>query len=83
MKDAPMPPGAPALPGNEQNAVMHMSLPILAGIVLQGTDMLESMGRLLGDLPRQIRHPVDVQLPEAMTKKFAAGRRREWWPYIS
>ena len=47
MKDAPMPPGAPALPEKEQNAVMHMSLPILSGIVLQGTDMLESMGQKL------------------------------------
>lgn len=47
MKEVPMPPGAPALPEKEQNAVMHMSLPILAGIVLQGTDMLESMGHQL------------------------------------
>jgi PhnB protein len=47
MKDAPMPPGAPALQEKEQNAVMHMSLPILSGIVLQGTDMLESMGQKL------------------------------------
>jgi PhnB protein len=47
MKDVPMPPGAPALPEKEQHAVMHMSLPILSGIVLQGTDMLESMGHKL------------------------------------
>jgi PhnB protein len=47
MKDAPMPPGAPALSEKEQNAVMHMSLPILSGIILQGTDMLESMGHKL------------------------------------
>ena len=47
MKEVPMPPSAPAFPEKEQNAVMHMSLPILSGIVLQGTDMLESMGHQL------------------------------------
>ncbi len=48
MKEVPMPPGAPALPEKEQQAVMHMSLPILSGIVLQGNrPMLESMGHKL------------------------------------
>src|SRR5580704_438682 len=40
-------PSAPAMPDNEKNAIMHMALPILGGTLLQGTDMLESMGHKL------------------------------------
>jgi hypothetical protein len=36
----------------EGNAVMRVALPILGATMLQGTDMLESMGRLLGNLSR-------------------------------
>lgn len=39
-------PGAD-MPENERAAVMHIELPILAGHVLMGTDMLESMGHQL------------------------------------
>lgn len=45
MRDMPAPPGAPALPESEQDAVMHVELEILAGHVLMGTDALESMGQ--------------------------------------
>jgi len=44
MKDMPPPEGMPPLPENEQNAVMHVCLPILGGTNIMGTDMLESMG---------------------------------------
>lgn len=47
MKDAPPQPGMPALPEKEANAVMHISLPILGDTIIQGTDMLESMGHKL------------------------------------
>jgi PhnB protein len=47
MGQAPQAPGAPALPEAEQNLVMHIELPILAGHVLMGTDMLESLGHQL------------------------------------
>lgn len=40
-------PGTPPLPENERNAVMHVSLPILAGTEIMGTDMLASMGHTL------------------------------------
>jgi PhnB protein len=46
-KDAPPQPGAPALSETEQNLVAHVALPILAGIQIMGTDMLESMGHTL------------------------------------
>ncbi|GAC1602458.1 MAG: VOC family protein [Acidimicrobiales bacterium] len=44
MGDVPMDEGAPALSDTEKRLVMHVELPILAGHVLMGTDMLESMG---------------------------------------
>jgi PhnB protein len=46
-KDAPQQPGAPALPEADQNKVAHVALPILGGIQIMGTDMLESMGQKL------------------------------------
>lgn len=46
-KDIPAMPGMPPLPENEMSKVMHVSLPILGGTVIQGTDMLESMGHKL------------------------------------
>jgi PhnB protein len=47
MSDIPQAPGSPDLPEIEQNRVAHIELPILAGHVLMGTDMLESMGHEL------------------------------------
>ncbi len=47
MKDMPPQEGAPKLPENEMNSVMHVALPILGGTVLMGTDMLESLGHKL------------------------------------
>jgi PhnB protein len=47
MRDVPLPPGQPPLPADEQDAVMHVALPIIDGHVLMGTDMLRSMGHEL------------------------------------
>ena len=46
-KDAPQQPGAPALPEADQNKLAHVALPILGGIQIMATDMLESMGQKL------------------------------------
>jgi PhnB protein len=46
-KDTPMQPGAPPLPEADLNKVAHVALPILAGIQIMATDMLESMGQKL------------------------------------
>jgi PhnB protein len=46
-KDAPSNPSAPALPEADQNKVAHVALPILGGIQIMATDMLESMGQKL------------------------------------
>jgi PhnB protein len=47
MSDIPAQPGMPTLPEKEKNAIMHIQLPILGGVDLQGTDMLESAGHKL------------------------------------
>jgi PhnB protein len=47
MSDIPAQPGTPPFPEKERNAIMHMALPILGGTLIQGTDMLESMGHKL------------------------------------
>ncbi|MHB1511565.1 MAG: SRPBCC domain-containing protein [Acidimicrobiales bacterium] len=51
MSDMPPSPGQPALSEAEKGMVMHVELPILAGHVIMGTDMLESLGhkRRLGN----------------------------------
>jgi PhnB protein len=45
--DMPSAPGAPELPEHERTMVLHVELPILAGHVIMGTDVLESMGHEL------------------------------------
>ena len=47
MGDVPAPEGAPQLSDADKGKVMHVSLPILGGTLLMGTDMLESMGHKL------------------------------------
>ena len=51
MGDMPPSPGQPELSEAEKEMVMHVELPILAGHVIMGTDMLESLGheRRLGN----------------------------------
>jgi PhnB protein len=39
--------GMPQISEEDGNKIMHVSLPILAGTILMGTDMLESMGHKL------------------------------------
>jgi len=47
MNEIPADPGQQSLPDDERNLIMHVELPILGGLVLMGTDMLESMGHEL------------------------------------
>jgi PhnB protein len=47
MSDLPRGPGAPELTEAEKKLVAHVELPVLAGHVLMGTDILESMGHEL------------------------------------
>jgi len=47
MRDVPADPKGPPLSEAEQNMIMHVELPILAGHVIMGTDMLKSTGHQL------------------------------------
>ncbi len=47
MGDMPSGPDGPRLSDDEKRLVAHVALPILAGHVLMGSDMLESMGHEL------------------------------------
>ncbi len=47
MKDIPAQPGMPELSESDKNKVMHVALPILGGLEIMATDMLESMGHKL------------------------------------
>ncbi len=47
MGDMPQQEGMPALSDKEKQMIMHVSLPILGGTCIMGTDMLESMGHHL------------------------------------
>ena len=43
-RDIPPHPGQPPVPEADKNLVMHVELPILAGHMLMGTDVSETMG---------------------------------------
>jgi PhnB protein len=47
MGDVPPAPGAPDLSDDDKKLVMHVELPILAGHVLMGTDIVSSLGHEL------------------------------------
>ena len=47
MGDIPSDPSGPQLTAGEKGLIAHIELPILAGHVLMGTDMLESLGHEL------------------------------------
>jgi len=47
MGDMPPREGSPALTDDEKSKVMHVALPILGGLQIMATDMLESMGHKL------------------------------------
>jgi PhnB protein len=47
IKDTPPQEGMPPLSEKDLNSVMHVCMPILGGINIMGTDMLESMGQKL------------------------------------
>ena len=75
MKDVPMQPGQPPLRDNEKNAVMHVSLPILGGTLLMGTDMLESMGHKLkvGNNTTICLEPDSKEETDKLFKGLSAG----------
>jgi PhnB protein len=65
----------PPLPEKEANAVMHVALPILGGMMLQGTDMLESMGHKLkvGNNTTICLEPDSKEETDRMFQALSAG----------
>ncbi|MES2930833.1 MAG: VOC family protein [Patescibacteria group bacterium] len=45
--EVPASPDMPVLSDAEKNMIMHIELPILGGLILMGTDAIESMGQKL------------------------------------
>jgi PhnB protein len=67
MGDVPPAPGQPAWSDAEKDLVMHVELPIMGGLVLMATDMLESMGHHL-----EVGNNISINLePDT----FAEGER--------
>ena len=89
MKDMPPREGAPTLPDNEMNAVMHVALPILGGTLIMGTDMLESMGHKLvvGNNTTISLGPDTKEETDRLFNALSAGgseiapMRQEFWGY--
>jgi PhnB protein len=89
MKDMPQQEGAPKLPENEMNAVMHVALPILGGTVIMGTDMLESMGHklIVGNNVTLNLEPDTKEEADRLYAALSAGgsdaapMRQEFWGY--
>jgi PhnB protein len=89
LKDAPPQPGIPPLSEKDANSVMHVSLPILGGTLIMGTDMLESMGHkfVVGNnvtinLEPDSKEDAD-QLFNALSQGGSdiAAMRQEFWGY--
>jgi len=89
MKDIPAQPGMPPLSEKDANSVMHVALPILAGTLLMGTDMLESMGHKLvvGNNVTISLEPDSQEETDRLFKVLSEGgsdiapMRDEFWGY--
>jgi len=87
--DTPPQPGATALPEADRNKIMHVSLPILGGTQIMGTDMLESMGHKLveGNNFTISLSPDTKQEADRLFKELSAGGadavapHDEFWGY--
>jgi PhnB protein len=89
MGDMPAPANAPALSEVERKAVMHVSMPILAGVQLMGTDFLESMGHkiVIGNNTTISLEPDSKEETDRLFKLLSEGAsdmapmRQEFWGY--
>ena len=88
MKDMRAQPGMPLLSEKDANSVMHVSLPILGGTLLMGTDMFESMGQLVaGNNVTISLEPDTKEETDRLFKLLSEGgsnvapMRDEFWGY--
>jgi PhnB protein len=79
MGDAPAMPGQPPMADADRQLVMHVSLPILGGHVLMGTDAPESMGFKLnqGNNVYVSLHPDTRAEADRLFNALAAGGKVE------
>jgi PhnB protein len=75
MSKVPPAPGQPPMPAEARQLVLHVSLPILGGHVLHGTDAHESMGFKLiqGNNVHINLHPDTRAEADALFSKLSAG----------
>jgi len=75
MSDVPAAPGQPPMPAAARNLVLHVSLPILGGHLLHGTDAHESMGFTLtqGNNVHINLHPDTRKEADELFRKLSAG----------
>ncbi len=75
MGDVPPQPGMPPLAEEDKNLVMHISLPILGGHMLMGTDAPESMGFKVvqGNNVHISLHPDTREETETLFKALSEG----------
>lgn len=89
MGDMPRSEGMPELSEAEKKMVMHVSLPILGGTLIMGTDMLESMGHQLkiGNNTTISLEPDTTEEADRMYQLLSAGGtdcvppHRTFWGY--
>lgn len=83
MKDIPAPDGMPPLSEADKNKVMHVALPILGGIQIMGTDMLESMGHKLieGNNITISLNPDSKEEADRLYKELAGGGKDDVAPH--
>lgn len=81
MKDIPVHPGAPALPESELNKVMHVALPIMGGVQIMATDVLESMGHRLveGNNVTLSLNPDTKEEADRLFKELCEGGGKSAW----
>ena len=89
MKDAPPQPGAPQLSDADKEKVMHAALPILGGMQIMATDIIESMGQTLveGNNFTISLNPDTTEEADRLYKDLAEGAtegippHEEFWGY--
>jgi PhnB protein len=89
MKDQPPREGVPPLAEADKNKVMHVALPILGGIQIMATDMLESLGHKLieGNNFTISLNPDSKEEADRLYKELSAGGsdgvapHEEFWGY--
>ena len=82
MGDMPVEPGSKPVPENEKNMIMHVSLPIMGGHRLMGTDVTESSGFsvIFGNSTYINVEPDTREEVDRLFKELSAGGKVEMEP---